>query len=106
MKMMRLFLAASILICATAAMAARGGGDGVVEFNQSDALRGGVTPGDAPGFPVTLSAAGSYRLSGNLTVPAGGSGVIIDADNVTLDLNGFSILGANTCNGDSRTQTT
>src|SRR5262245_15223091 len=106
MKMMAWSLAASVLLCASAAMAARGGADGVVEFNQADALKGGVTPGDAPGFPVTLSAAGSYRLTGNLTVPAGGSGVQIDADNVTLDLNGFSIIGANSCNGDSRTTTT
>jgi hypothetical protein len=59
-----------------------------------------------PGFPVTLSVSGSYRLAGNLSVSAGSTGVQINADNVNLDLNGFSIVGPNTCNGDSRTQTT
>jgi hypothetical protein len=79
---------------------------GVIEIDQGDALRGGVTTGDAPGFPVLLSVPGSYRLAGNLTVPAGTTGIQINADNVNLDLNGFSIVGPITCNGDSRTQTT
>jgi hypothetical protein len=43
--------------------------DGVVYIDQNHALGGGVTPGDAAGFPVTISQSGSYRLSGNLTVP-------------------------------------
>src|SRR5438046_162421 len=38
--------------------------DGVVEINQARALAGGVTRGDAPGFPVTISQPGSYRLTG------------------------------------------
>src|SRR5213079_870780 len=64
------------------------------------ALAGGVTPGDAPGFPVTLSVAGSYRLSGNLTVPdENTNAIVVSADNVTIDLNGFSILGPVVCSG-------
>ena len=43
--------------------------DGVVLINQAAALAGNVTPGDTPGFPVVISVSGSYRLSGNLTVP-------------------------------------
>src|SRR5262249_44491023 len=35
----------------------------------------------------------SYRLSGNLTVPANTDGIVIAADLVTIDLNGFSIIG-------------
>jgi hypothetical protein len=35
--------------------------DGVIEINQAKALAGGVTPGDTAGFPVALSAPGSYR---------------------------------------------
>lgn len=72
--------------------------DGVVLIDQSRAMAGGVTPGDAPGFPVTISEPGSYRLSGNLTVPdAQTTAVQILADYVTLDLNGFSIAGPAVC---------
>src|SRR5947207_10653708 len=74
--------------------------DGVVLINQSAALAGNVTPGDTPGFPVTISVSGSYRLSGNLTVPdANTTAIEIDADNVTIDLNGFSIIGPTVCSG-------
>ena len=74
--------------------------DGVVLINQSIALAGGVTPGDSPGFPVTISVSGSYRLSGNLVVPDGNTtAIMVAADNVTIDLNGFSIIGPNTCSG-------
>lgn len=41
-------------------------------------------------LPYTISASGSYYLTKNLTV-ASGSGVIIGSDDVTLDLNGFTI---------------
>lgn len=55
-------------------------------------------PGDAPGFPVTISQPGSYRLSGNLTVPdLNITAIHITADHVTLDLNGFSIIGPGVC---------
>ena len=51
-------------------------------------MAGNVTPGDTPGFPVTISKAGSYRLSGNLTVPnKDTTAILIVADDVTLDLN-------------------
>jgi hypothetical protein len=72
--------------------------DGVDLIDQRSAARGQVTPGDAPGFPVTISRPGSYRLSGNLTVPDMLTTAIeITADNVTLDLNGFTIRGPNVC---------
>ncbi len=72
--------------------------DGVTLIDQSKALAGNVTPGDAPGFPVTLSRAGSYRLSGNLTVStADATAVLVTAANVSLDLNGFTIAGPVTC---------
>jgi hypothetical protein len=74
--------------------------DGVVLINQSAALAGNVAPGDAPGFPVTINVPGSYRLSGNLTVPdANTTAIEITADNVTIDLNGFSIIGPTVCSG-------
>ena len=43
--------------------------DGVILIDQNKALAGNVTPGDAPGFPVTITLPGSYRLSSNLIVP-------------------------------------
>lgn len=72
--------------------------DGVVLIDQNKALAGSVTPGDVPGFPITISQPGSYRLSGNLTVPnANTNGIEITVQNVTIDLNGFAITGPVTC---------
>jgi len=67
--------------------------DGVIEINQSRAEAGGVTASDTPGFPVTLDAAGSYRLTGNLETPGGNAPAAIEitASAVSLDLNGFRI---------------
>jgi hypothetical protein len=53
---------------------------------------------DTPGFPVSLNAPGSYRLTGNLHLsdagaPATSNGIVIGADNVKIDLNGFTIRG-------------
>ncbi len=68
--------------------------DGVILIDQNKALAGNVTPGDAPGFPVTITQSGSYRLSGNLSLPdENTNGIEIRADNVSLDLNGFNIGG-------------
>lgn len=74
--------------------------DGTRLIDQARALAGGLTPGDAAGFPVTISQSGSYRLSGNLTVPdVNTTAIEITAENVSLDLNGFSILGPTVCSG-------
>lgn len=68
-----------------------------VTIDQGKALAGGVTPGDTAGFPVTISQPGSYKLMSNLTVPANTKGIVITADNVTLDLNGFTLAGPVQC---------
>ena len=70
--------------------------DGVVLINQTNALAGNVTPGDTPGFPVTITQPGSYRLSSNLNLGYPGA-IDIESDNVTIDLNGFSIIGGGIC---------
>jgi len=85
--------------------------DGVIEINQVAAFAGGITPGDTPGFPVTLSQSGSYRLTGNLDVTktqGGGvqagaeniTAILVLAQNVTIDLNGFAILGPSVCSAE------
>ena len=74
--------------------------DGVVLIDQNRVFTGSVTPGDAPGFPVTISLRGSYRLSSNLTVPdANTDAIVVSASDVTIDLNGFSIVGPVVCSG-------
>jgi hypothetical protein len=60
--------------------------DGQVLINQSTVMAAG-------GFPYKITQTGSYKLSGNLVAPASVSGIFITADDVTLDLNGFTIKG-------------
>jgi len=80
-----------LFLCLTAPVYAV---DGVIEINHARALAGGVTLGDAPGYPVTIDQSGSYRLTGNLTVPEDTDGIKITTDDVTIDLNGFTIAGS------------
>lgn len=99
----RIVLAALALAAALPASAQKQGGGstaaaGVVTIEQAKAEAGGVTPGDAPGFPVTLSVPGSYRLAGNLTVAdANTTAIVITSPNVTLDLGGFTVAGPVQC---------
>lgn len=81
--------------------------DGVVEINQVRALEGGVTINDDPGFPVEINTSGSYRLTSDLIVrdlpgAADLDVLAVSASNVTLDLNGFSIIGPVECSGSPR----
>jgi hypothetical protein len=72
--------------------------DGVLLINQSNAIAGNVTPGDTAGFPVSINLPGIYKLSSNLVVPNENTTAIqINVNNVTIDLNGFAILGPNVC---------
>lgn len=72
--------------------------DGPVIITQATALAGGVTPGDEPGFPVSIRNRGSYLLGSNLNVAPGKDGIVVFAQNVTIDLNGFSLWGRNKAN--------
>jgi len=67
--------------------------DGEILINQGKVNAGGITAGDAAGFPATLSKPGRYKLSGNLSVPANMNGIEVTADDVTINLNGFTITG-------------
>lgn len=51
-----------------------------------------TTPGDATSV-YRITQPGSYYLTGNVAVSSGQAGVRIDADGVTLDLNGFTVAG-------------
>src|SRR5512139_1391685 len=78
--------------------------DGLILIDQNKALAGNVTPGDAPGFPVSITRSGSYRLSSDLTVPDADTTAIdvtTTASDVTIDLNGFSIVGPVVCTNTS-----
>ncbi|MGZ5022930.1 MAG: hypothetical protein ACXWAX_10115, partial [Chthoniobacterales bacterium] len=44
-------------------------------------------------LPFTISTAGSYYVTANLTGVVGQHGITINADNVTLDLGGFELIG-------------
>jgi len=69
--------------------------DGVLEINQACAINTGCFSGDTAGLPVKVLSTGSYRLTSNLVVPdENTSGIYIDAPSVSIDLNGFEIIGA------------
>ena len=44
-------------------------------------------------LPFTINSPGSYVLTSSLTGSSGSDGIIIDASDVTLELNGFSLVG-------------
>jgi len=80
-----LFAAAMLAFAASA-----GAVDGTIEINQAV-----VTANDGV-FPYVISAGGSYRLTGNLTVSSTSVDAIdvnANVNHVTIDLNGFSITG-------------
>ncbi len=68
--------------------------DGQVLINQGQCDR-------SRRLPIQDLQGGSYKLTGNLVAPAGTNGIEIDANDVTLDLNGFTISGPITCNSTS-----
>ncbi len=94
----RLALCSVVVICIMVLSGSVRAADGVVLIDQARANGGHVTPGDTPGFPVTISRPGSYQLTSNLTVARANTTCIeITSDNVTLDLNGFTISGPTVC---------
>lgn len=77
--------------------------DNSQEINQ-DCAEVGCFFNDAPGFPVTITAPGHYRLTSDLHVDETyqGSAVILanpSSGDVHIDLNGFQIRGPFTCIG-------
>ncbi len=69
--------------------------DGVIEINQAIVEANG-------GFPFVISEPGSYNLTGNLTVPDENTSAIeVQAHGVTVDLNGFAIIGPVQCTAEN-----
>ncbi len=80
-----IFIAAAVLV-APALLYAE---DGQILINQSTVMAAG-------GFPYKITQSGSYKLSGNLVVSTHVDAIDIGANNVTLDLNGFTISNVST----------
>jgi hypothetical protein len=93
--MLRIVAAAASLAFAVSSQRAIAA-DGVIEINHACATTGCFS-GDGPGYPVTISTEGSYRLTSDLVVPAGTNGIEIVPDNVSIDLNQFAIRGPLLC---------
>jgi parallel beta-helix repeat protein len=93
-KLTRSVLLALVLIIATPVHAV----DGVLEINQACAVHTGCFPGDTAGYPVTITAAGSFRLTSNLDVPnENTNAIVVDANDVGIDLGNFTIQGPVVC---------
>jgi hypothetical protein len=93
-----LAMATTLVLAGAARAEKKPQADGVRLIAQEHAEAGDVTAGDLPGFPVTISEPGSYRLASNLTVSDKDTTAIeIRSRGVTLDLNGFTVKGASPC---------
>jgi len=88
-KLAAIFLGAVTVL---AIAAAAGAVDGTIEINQAKVMANG-------GFPYAIGTANtSYRLAGSLIAPAGTDAIDVSVANVTIDLNGFSIVGPGSSN--------
>lgn len=63
------------------------GADGQIKITQPDS------------FPVVIDEPGSYVLTSNVTVSTDVNGIVINASDVTLDLNGHAIIGPGSGSG-------
>jgi hypothetical protein len=73
--------------------------DGQYEINAA-CVSLGCFPGDTAGWPVTITESGSYVLSSNLTTEDNNQVLIsVQASNVSINLNGFSLIGPVSCSG-------
>jgi hypothetical protein len=64
----------------------------------TDGVREPGTP--ISSLPFTITQPGSYYVTRNLTAPgAGQNGIVVNSDDVTLDLGGFTLTGLDLLNG-------
>lgn len=69
-----------------------------IVLTQAMAIQGGITPGDNPGFPITLTQSGSYILESDIRPTSGVNGIEVTVPYVTIDLNGFLLHGGGHAN--------
>ncbi|MFH2122375.1 MAG: right-handed parallel beta-helix repeat-containing protein [Pseudomonadota bacterium] len=81
-------LACLILLCSFAQAADR---VVVIPLNTSSPVY--VAGTEITSLPATISSSGFYFITKNLTCPTGDHGISISANDVTLDLMGFTLLG-------------
>jgi len=86
------FVAASLLAAAPASAVTNQ--DGEVLITQAAVNAGNITPGDTPGFPVTITVPGTYRLASNLTVTTQVNGIEVRANEVTIEMGGRTLAGS------------
>lgn len=67
----------------------------LAEVEPRIAINAANTPGDADSL-FRISAAGSYYLTANISVTTAEAAIEVTASNVTIDLNGFRLLGNST----------
>lgn len=73
--------------------------DGAYQINAACAAVG-CFPGDNPGYPVEITQSGTYDMVGSLTIAdQTTTAILVEANNVTINMNGFRIIGPVTCNG-------
>lgn len=70
----------------------------LAEIEPRIAINSTNTPGDASTL-YKISAPGSYYLTGDVVGTAGKHGIRVDANDVTIDLNGFTLRGVSGGNG-------
>jgi hypothetical protein len=94
----------ALLLAAPPAMAGKSNSDGPIPIGQGASNKNKKSSNSA--FPIVIAEPGSYVLASNLdlTIDQGATpdtdAIQITADNVKLDMNGFSILGPAVCSGD------
>ncbi|MBS3744737.1 MAG: hypothetical protein KGY48_10340 [Wenzhouxiangellaceae bacterium] len=88
------------LLCIFWAAAGLVRADGVIEINQA-CVDIGCFEGDSAGFPIRIRQSGSYRLTSDIDTDAALTQAIeIQGDGVTLDLNGYTVRGRQSCQYD------
>lgn len=90
------FVGLALLLAAAAPRAALAG-DGAREINAA-CIPAGCFPGDPPdATTVTIANPGKYVMTSSLSVNQNTTAIVITANDVTLDMNGFAITGPNNC---------
>jgi hypothetical protein len=86
--------AAAIVVFA-ALLTGEAAADGEILLTHAKALAGNVTPGDAPGYPISLTSPGTYQFAGAIHPSPESIGINVASEDITIDMNGFRMHGSN-----------